>query len=354
VGETQRPSAADTAPDDVLALVRSVPEWSDATPVVSVLHGGITNRNYRVDVSGRSYVIRIPGESTELLGIDRGGEIEAARRAASLGIGPPVFGELPTVGTVITGFVAGSAADAGALLDGDRLERLVGAVAALHGSGPIAHEFPIFRIIERHAVDATAHGVAVPADHDQLAAAMTRIESVFARDAEPAVLCHNDLLPANVLFDDEPSGGEPIGEPTTCDGAFVSDAEPAEQAKRKPDRSERATDPLTPLWLIDYEYAGMNEAMFDLANLSVNAGLDPAADDRVLARYLAKPPTDATRWRLGLMKVVSEMREGMWALVQQGISSLEGFDFAAYAEERLGSCRERLADAELGRVGADA
>ena len=263
MGETQRPSAADTAPDDVVALVRSVPEWADATPVVSVLHGGITNRNYRVDVSGRSYVIRIPGESTELLGIDRGGEIEAARRAASLGIGPPVFGELPTVGTVITGFVAGSAADAGALLEGDRLERLVGAVAALHGSGPVAHEFPIFRIIERHAVDAAAHGVAVPADHDQLAAAMARIESVFARDAEPR-------------------------------GALPQRPAPRERAVRRRAR-----------WLIDYEYAGMNEAMFDLANLSVNAGLDAAADDRVLARYLG----DASHRRDALAARPDEGRE---------------------------------------------
>ena len=52
------------------------------------------------------------------------------------------------------------------------------------------------------------------------------------------------------------------------------------------------------------------------------------------------------------MKVVSEMREGMWALVQQGISTLEGFDFAAYAEERLESCRERRVSARTG--GADA
>jgi len=94
-------------PDDVMALVRTVPAWADADVDVSELHGGITNRNYRIDVGGGSYVIRLPGERTELLGIDRVGEVEAARRAASLGIGPAVFGVLPGTGTVITDFVPG-------------------------------------------------------------------------------------------------------------------------------------------------------------------------------------------------------------------------------------------------------
>ena len=110
-------------PDDVLALVRRVPAWSGVELDVAELHGGITNRNYRVDVDGRSYVIRIPGEATELLGIDRGGELAAAARAADLGIGPPVFGELPGLGTVITGFVPGSPVDGESILAGDRVER---------------------------------------------------------------------------------------------------------------------------------------------------------------------------------------------------------------------------------------
>ena len=261
--------------DEAMALVRAVPPWADAELRVSELHGGITNRNYRVDVGDRAYVIRLPGERTELLGIDRAGELEAAKRAATLGIGPGVFGVLPGTGTVITEFVAGvAAADPGALLVAGRLDAVVDAIAALHRSGPI--------------------------------------EAAFVKVGAPPVPCHNDLLPANVLFD----GDRP--------------------------------------WLIDYEYAGMNEAMFDLANLSVNAGFDPAADDRLLGRYTGLPPTDSARAQLTLMKVVSEMREGMWALVQQGISSLAGFDFGVYAAERLDSCRATAASADFATALARA
>jgi len=293
-------------PDDVMALVRTVPAWTDADVVVSELHGGITNRNYRIDVGGRSYVIRLPGERTELLGIDRAGEIEAAHRAASLGIGPGVFGVLPGTGTVITEFVPGVAvADSGELLSSGRLEAVVDAVAALHRSPPIAAVFPIFRVIERHAVDAVAHGASLPDGHGVLTTLMNEIEAVFMRHGARPVPCHNDLLPANVLFD----GDRP--------------------------------------WLIDYEYAGMNEAMFDLANLSVNAGFDGAADNRLLERYSGRAPSDSARAQLALMKVVSEMREGMWALVQQGISGLAGFDFGAYAAERLSNCRTQAGSASF-------
>ena len=79
----------------------------------------------------------------------------------------------------------------------------------------------------------------------------------------------------------------------------------------------------------------MNDKHFDLANLSINCGLDAAADERLLGRYFARV-TDRARARLTLMKIMSEFREGMWAVVQQAISTLET-DFVTYADERLGS-----------------
>ncbi len=88
------------------------------------------------------------------------------------------------------------------------------------------------------------------------------------------------------------------------------------------------------VWLLDFEYAGMNAASFDLANLSVNAGLASDDDERVLTAYYGE--VTAPDWaRFQLMKVLSEFREGMWALVQQAVSTLDDFDFARYAEDRL-------------------
>ena len=71
----------------VVDIVRRVPGWHDADPLITPLDGGITNRNYRIEIDGAAFVVRLPGERTELLGIDRAGEAAASALAADLGIG---------------------------------------------------------------------------------------------------------------------------------------------------------------------------------------------------------------------------------------------------------------------------
>jgi thiamine kinase-like enzyme len=279
-------------------LIARVPQWEGLDLDVRPLHGGITNRNFVVSADGREFVVRLPGERTELLGIDRANEADAARRAAELGIGPAVLGELPQVGTLITAYMPGHH-----LSDEQFAERLgdvVPLLKRLHGSGPLRGAFPIHRVVEWHARDATAHGVMAPSAYERLHQQSRRIERAFQADPMPPVPCHNDLLPGNVLF------GE-------GDDARV--------------------------WLLDFEYAGMNDVFFDLGNLSVNAGLSAEAEEELLRLYFGTI-SHAHLARLALMKVMSEFREGMWAVVQQAISTLDT-DFVAYADERLGNC-ERL------------
>jgi thiamine kinase-like enzyme len=284
-------------PRTIEATVRQVPAWAHASLDIRPLHGGITNRNFVVTAHGQEYVVRIPGERTELLGIDRANEAEAAQRAAELGIGPPVFGVLPGVHTLVTELVPGHHEPPDRFVE--RLADIVALVRQFHLSGPVRGAFPIHRVVEWHARDAGAHGVIAPSSYERLHQVSRRIERAFAASALPAVPCHNDLLPANVLFGE---GGR--------------------------------------LWLLDFEYAGMNDLFFDLGNLSVNADLPPAVDEQLLTSYFGTITRSA--WaRLQLMKVMSEFREGMWAVVQQAISTLDT-DFVTYAAERLGNC-ERLA-----------
>lgn len=280
------------------ALVRRVPGWERSQIELKPLHGGITNTNYVAHIDGVAAVVRVPGERTELLGIDRANEAEAALRAAELGIGPAVLGELPEIGTLITEFVPGRHLEPTPFTG--RLADVVHLLRAFHASGPLRGAFPIHRVIEWHARDASSHGVVPPRSYGTLHQQSRRIEAAFAVNPLPPVPCHNDLLPGNVLFEHE-------GDRT---------------------------------WLLDFEYAGMNDRFFDLGNLSVNCGLDARGDDQLLRLYFGEV-TPARLARLHLMKMMSEFREGMWAVVQQAISTLDT-DFVAYANERLSNC-ERLA-----------
>ncbi|MCU1393580.1 MAG: putative choline kinase involved in biosynthesis [Ilumatobacteraceae bacterium] len=293
---------------DIEAIVRRVPAWSRGVVEIRPLAGGITNRNFVVTFEGDDYVVRIPGERTQLLGIDRRHEGEASRRAAELGIGPSVFGELPGVGTQITEFVPGRHLEDAPFVE--RLPQVVVALRELHDSLPLAGQFPIHRVVEWHARDASSHGRMPPQSYERLHQQSRHIEAAFAASPTPTVACHNDLLPSNVLFND------------------------------------------VRVWLLDYEYAGMNDRFFDLANLSVNAGFDAVGDRRLLTLYFGG--VTPSRWaRLQLMKVMSEFREGMWAVVQQAISTLDT-DFVAYAGERLRHCEQLVAAADFPQWLADA
>lgn len=295
---------------DIEALLRRVSGWERSQIAIAPLHGGITNTNFVANIDGEPLVVRLPGERTELLGIDRANESEAARRAAELGIGPAIIATLPEIGTLVTAFVPGRHLDPEPFTR--RLAQVVELLHAFHDSGPLDGAFPIHRVVEWHARDAAAHGAIAPSAYGRLHEQSLRIEAAFTQASLPLVPCHNDLLPGNVLFDDA---------------------------------KDRA-------WLLDFEYAGMNDRFFDLGNLSVNCAFDASADHELLRLYFGEATPQ--RWaRLQLMKVMSEFREGMWAVVQQAISTLDT-DFVSYANDRLGNCERLAAQPEFEQWLADA
>jgi triphosphoribosyl-dephospho-CoA synthetase len=81
----------------------------------------------------------------------------------------------------------------------------------------------------------------------------------------------------------------------------------------------------------------MGDPFFDLANFSVNHDLAAADDEVLLAAYdggTSRPDRAARLAHLALMRVVSDFREAMWGVLQQGISTLE-VDFVVYAGEHF-------------------
>lgn len=267
--------------------------WPGRPLTVEPLGGGITNRNFKIEVGGEAFVLRIGGKDTALLGIDRRAEHDASVAAAAAGVGPEVVAFVEPEGYLVTRFVEGEIVPVDELRRPERLRELAALLRRFHEGRPIPSRFDSFRVVERYRTTALAHGVAVPAAWDEAKAVADRVER--ARGAQPLKPCHNDLLNANLL--DAPDG----------------------------------------IVIVDWEYAGMGDVFFDLANFSINHELGDEENRELLAGYFGAASDEHVR-SLTLMRFMSDFREAMWGVVQQGISELD-FDFRAYAEEHF----ERLA-----------
>jgi thiamine kinase-like enzyme len=98
----------------------------------------------------------------------------------------------------------------------------------------------------------------------------------------------------------------------------------------------------TRLWLIDWEYGGVNTPLFDLAGLAGNNGLSEAQERAMLEQYFESPPD--RHWRpYQAMKCVSLLREVLWSMTSEIHSELD-FDYAAYTADYMGRLDAALAD----------
>ena len=268
------------------------------------LSAGITNANFRVDVHDETFVVRLVGARTELLGIDRRSEVAAGRLAAALGIGPEILEADVEGGVMVTRFIEARSITAGEIGAEPILREITTALWRVHRSGKIDSTFDTFRLVPAYREIGRQHGVDPPFDYDLMQRTLERVAA--ARPWRPAALCHNDLLNSNLLH--EGSGG--------------SDDTGSAGTREAPETGIR---------IVDWEYAGMGDPYFDLGNLSVNHGFAPESDLALLRHYFgeADEPELAT---LELFKLASEAREAMWGVVQMAISTLE-VDFEEYASE---------------------
>lgn len=263
--------------------------WPDGRSEWEVLGGGITNHNVKVTRPDGVFVLRVAGRDTDLLGIDREVELAATRAASAVGVGPEVVDFVEPEGWLVTRFVEGWIPPPEALREPAQLTRVAAALRAVHRGPPIPGRFDALAVVDAYRETAVARGAALPAAFAAAYPLARRVAEL--RAGQPPRPCHNDLLNANFIDD----GGR--------------------------------------LVIVDWEYAGMGDPFFDLANFSVNHSLDADGRAVLLAAY-AGDAHAAGLAALDLQRFMSDFREAMWGVVQGVVSELD-FDFAAYAAEHF-------------------
>jgi thiamine kinase-like enzyme len=280
--------------EQLASALRRVPELGDAELHFVALSGGITNRNFLISIDGRAdrYVVRLAGNDTHLLGISREVEHAATVAAAGVGVGPEVVAFVRPEGYLLTRFIEGRPVSLEEVRTPTVLRAVAQSLRRIHDGPAIPGLFVPFRIVEAYRALAASRGVPIPPEYDLAESIARRIELACLTAPVEMRPCHNDLLNAN----------------------FIDDG----------DR----------IRIVDWEYAGMGDPYFDLGNFSINHELDADQDALFLSAYLGEAPSPALAARLTLMRVVSDFREAMWGVLQQGISTLD-VDFVAYAAEHF-------------------
>lgn len=285
---------------EAMARVEALTCWSGPVQP-EIIKGGITNANFRVEDAGRRFFVRI-GDDIPVHGVMRFNELAASRAAAECGLSPKVVYAEP--GALVFEFIDGKTLGAEDVRRPEMLARILPLIRKCHRempqhvTGP-ALIFWVFHVLRDYGHSLKAGGSRHIAAMPRLLGIAADLEKVVG--AVEIVYGHNDLLPTNFI-----------------------------------DSGDR-------MWLIDWDYAGFNSPLFDLANLCSNNEV-PAEDetDLIEAYFERKADADLLR-RYHAMKCASLLRETMWSMISEIHSTLD-FDYVAYTAENLARFERAFGD----------
>ena len=295
-------SAADAA---LAAALARIPFLANVEPTSVHLLAGLTNVNHLVEHGGQRFVVRLPGTGTSEY-IDRVTEAVAARSAAAADVNAELLFFDDTDGLMVTRYVDGATTmSAAAFRDHGAVARAGDAFRRLHHTAaPFSTDFALFAMIDEYQALLAAKGAALPdgyADTVALAEAARR-----ALDAKPVMLV--------------PSHCDPLCENFLDTGARM--------------------------YVIDYEYAGNNDPMWDLGDLSVEGEFDAEQDAVLLRAYFGGDPPPDQLARMVIYKALCDLLWTLWGVIQH-VNANPAEDFWAYATGRFGRCRQLMATPEF-------
>jgi len=270
--------------------IRALPIWNGAISI-EPLKGGLSNESFLVeDVNGR-HVVRF-GKDFPFHHVFRDRELMVARAAAAAGFAPRV--EFAEPGVMVSAFL-GARTYGPEDVRANR-GRIAGLMRQFHAAMPkhvsgAGFMFWVFHVNRDYARTLKAGKSRMVERLPGFLALNDALEAV--QQPLPVVFGHNDLLPANFLDDGKK------------------------------------------LWLIDFEYAGFNTAMFDLAGAASNAGMSAEESEALLAEYFGGKPDAGLVRSHAAMQSASLLREAMWSMVSELHLSAPGADYVAYTSENL-------------------
>ena len=272
----------------IMAVIDQVDEWNALPYQYGPVPGGKTNLNWKVTVDGRAYFVKIPGVGTESF-IDRQNCHQANLIAQNCGIGPQVFRFFEDSGVEIFEWIEGcEPTKFGDVFDTEKLHKMIDVTRKFHNYEEM--KLPLVQT----AFEQTANMIKmarelkgyVPNEIDRMEWLVERIQDAIMKAGIDYVPCHNDLWSANFVW---------------------------LRAKSE-------------IMLLDFEYASMNDACYDLGIWSAINYFTEGMDYGLIQSYFGHPDEEKLA-RLKLYKILQDIKWAMWSCVQAVNSPVSNFDY---------------------------
>ncbi len=263
--------------------------------------GGLTNLVYRICLDKKDYLLRIPGEGTDAY-IDRTVELHNARVAAEAGVSANILFEDVGDGLLLTEYFTGCVTMSAAEFRcrPGSPARAATALKRLHACGrTFEFRFELFAMIEEYLAVLKKHEMELPEGYHEVVDEARAVREALAGHDIPLAPCHCDPLAENFLDDG--------------------------------DR----------MWIVDWEYSGMNDPIWDLGDLSVEAGFSEAQDQEMMQAYCAGHVSDAVYGRMVIYKAMCDLLWTLWGLIQHAHDN-PADDFWQYATDRFQRCKDLM------------
>ncbi|RWO88639.1 phosphotransferase family protein [Mesorhizobium sp.] len=289
--------------DEARAALDAIPMLAGYSGPLERL-GGLTNLVFKAG----DFCLRIPGKGTEEY-INRANEAVAAREAAKAGVSPEVLHVDPGTGVMVIRYIDGAET-----MSPEKFRTRPGSPARageafrkLHDSGAVfPFRFELFAMIDDYLKVLSTKEVALPAGYHDVVRDAESVRSALAAHPLPIVACHCDPLCENFL-----------------------------------DTGER-------MWIVDWEYSGMNDPLWDLGDLSVEGKFDAAQDEEMIRAYFGGEARPAERGRIVIYKSMCDLLWTLWGLIQLANNNPVD-DFRAYADGRFARCKALMETPEFSR-----
>lgn len=277
--------------DNLRKYLSDIFSKKDVTSAVITQIGGMSNKNFRVDFEGKSYVLRVPGNGSEGM-VERANEEYNAIESSKLGVNPPIRFFDASTGIKLADFIENAETlNSATIQRHDNMRKIAKIYQIVHNSRiRLKNEFNIFREIEKYDLLLKHANADMYEGWEIVRLQVMALEDYLNTLGVELKPCHNDALYENFI---------------------------------------KATDGT--IYLIDWEYSGMNDPMADFAALFIEAGFEEENEDYILEKYFEGNVPVNARKKILCYEILWDYLWSQWTVIKEA----RGDDFGSYGRDRF-------------------